>query len=80
MTDRIHPRPIFRRAMSMLEDARCPECGRAFDPVQDAETDCHRMVPLHCAWCAQRQILIQEFRAWQRQDSEVLRGRKNSLR
>jgi hypothetical protein len=78
MPDRINPRPIFRRAMSMLEDARCPECSRAFDPVQDAETDCHRMVSLHCSWCAQRQILLHEFRAWQRQDYATLRARKNS--
>ena len=73
--DRINPRPIFRNAVTMLLDARCPECNRTFDPAQDAETDCHRMVSLHCSWCAQRQILHREFSAWQRQDVTVSRAR-----
>jgi len=73
MPDRINPRPLFRRALSLLEDARCPECGRAFDPVQDAETDCRRMVPLHCSWCSSRLMLIHEYRAWQHQDASIRR-------
>jgi len=27
MATHINPRPIFRKAVPMLEDARCPECG-----------------------------------------------------
>lgn len=59
--------------MAKLENARCPECGRAFDPVQDAEDYCPRMVPLNCSWCGERMLLIHEYRAWLRQDAEVRR-------
>lgn len=67
--DRVNPRAVLRKAMSMLEDARCPECGRNYDPVQDAETYLPRRQPLGCSWCSQRLILRYEFQAWQQQES-----------
>jgi DNA-directed RNA polymerase subunit RPC12/RpoP len=68
MPDRINPRPVFRKAISKLQDARCPECGRAFDPVQDAETYLPRKQPLNCTWCNERVSLLHEFRIWEMQD------------
>ena len=79
MSRRIQPRPIFRNAMRLLQDARCPECGRAFDPVQDAEDYCPRMALLHCNWCSQRQILLHEFRAWQQQDATLARSKARHI-
>jgi len=80
MSTRIQPRPIFQQAMTMLENARCPECARAFDPVQDMEDYCPRQVPLNCSWCARRQMLIHEFRVWQQQDAMAVRAARRPSR
>jgi len=61
----------------MLEDAKCPECGRDFDPVQDTQSYLPRRQSLGCSWCAERQILRYEFQAWQQQESIP---RRNALR
>ncbi|WP_130617984.1 hypothetical protein [Dyella amyloliquefaciens] len=76
----INPRPIFRQAMSMLENARCPECGRAYDADAAAEDYCPRMQPLHCSWCSTRLRMIHEFRAWQAQDAAAHRAKRQALR
>ena len=70
----INPRPIFSKAMAKLEDARCPECGRAFDPVGAAEDYAPRIQPLHCSWCAQRVMLIREYQVWRQQDAAAARA------
>jgi hypothetical protein len=80
MPDRINPRPVFRQAIALLEDARCPECQRAYDPVAASEDYCPRMVPLHCSWCSDRLRTIREFQAWQRQDAASLRSREANAR
>jgi hypothetical protein len=72
---RIDPRQILRRSLTMLGNARCPECGRAFDPVGEAETYLPRREPLHCSWCGERAELVREYAAWLRQDAAVQRRR-----
>ena len=72
---RIDPRQILSRSMTMLENARCPECGRAYDPVAEAETYLPRRQPLHCSWCGMRAELVREYAAWRRQDAAATRRR-----
>jgi hypothetical protein len=78
--ERINPRQILRRVVAKMEDARCPECGRAFDPVAAAEDYCPRIQPLHCRWCSDRLELISMYRAWLQQDAALQRPAGRSLR
>lgn len=78
--DKINPRPIFRKVVDMLLAARCPECNRTFDPVQDAETYLPRQAQLNCSWCMERQFQLHQFRSWQQQDNTIRASRPPFVR
>lgn len=74
MPDRINPRPLFRRAIEMLAMSECPHCHRALG----TRSLIINKPDYHCAWCAAREQLVDEFKEWKRQDAAAAREKKKA--
>lgn len=68
--ERINARAVLRQAMQMLGVAKCPECGRDYDPsALRSPTSASYSRSLNCSWCKQREMLFTAYQVWQMQDA-----------